>query len=104
MRTSRSQNLKSPISDGGYQVDFLGPSFRIKLPELNAAQKKDVTKSVSGSSRIDYIHYSAVMSKKRQLAYFTAVTPLLRTAVSKGISNANCCPFVYPFSLHSEVY
>ena len=65
--------LTKPISDGGYKENFLGQGFKIKLPVLNADQKKDLVKTDTGKSRLDFIHYSAVMSKSRRLAFFTAV-------------------------------
>ena len=73
MPKKTTTKLQKPASDGGYRSDFLGPGFNIKFPELNAEQKKDLVKLPAGASRLDYIHYSVVLSKKRQLAYFTAV-------------------------------
>jgi endonuclease G, mitochondrial len=73
MQKNSSAVLQKPASDGGYQSGFLGPAFNIKFPELNPEQKKDIVKLPAGASKLDYIHYSVVLSKKRQLAYFTAV-------------------------------
>jgi endonuclease G len=64
---------KQPGNDGGYNAAFLGSKFRIKFPVLNADQKKDLLKFNGSKFRLDYIHYSAVMSKTRRLAFFTAV-------------------------------
>src|SRR5688572_17615571 len=69
---AKSQSLKKPLDGGGYQPKFLGNKFRIKFPELNSAQRKDLLKFGGKKFRLDYIHYSAVMSKNRRLAYFTA--------------------------------
>jgi endonuclease G, mitochondrial len=65
--------LRKPISDGGYKENFLGQKFKIKMPVLNDDQKKDLVKFDSGKFKLDFIHYSAVMSKSRRLAFFTAV-------------------------------
>jgi endonuclease G len=64
--------LKKPQSDGGYQVDFLGSTFKIKFPEFNERQKNDIVKFANGKSKIDYIHYSAVLSRSRRVAFFAA--------------------------------
>lgn len=64
---------KQPGNDGGYNAAFLGSKFRIKFPVLNTDQKKDLLKFDGSKFRLDYIHYSAVMSKSRRLAFFTAV-------------------------------
>jgi endonuclease G len=60
-------------SDIGYRKDFLGRDHLVKLPVLNAKQRKDVAKFDEDKHVLDYIHYSAVMSKTRRFAYFTAV-------------------------------
>ena len=65
--------LRNPISDGGYNDKFLGQGFKIKLPVLNADQKKDLVKFDGRKFKLDFIHYSAVMSKSRRLAFYTAV-------------------------------
>ena len=65
--------LRKPISDGGYKENFLGQNFKIKLPVLNDDQKQDLVKFDGGKFKLDFIHYSAVMSKSRRLAFFTAV-------------------------------
>jgi endonuclease G, mitochondrial len=65
--------LKNPLTDGGYKTDFLGSKFKIRLPELNSEQKKDRVTTSTGSSKLDYIHFSVVMCKSRRLAYYTAV-------------------------------
>jgi len=64
---------KKPGNDGGYNSIFLGQNFRIKFPELNEDQKKDLLKFESNKFRLDYIHYTSVMSKSRRIAFFTAV-------------------------------
>jgi len=62
-----------PSTDGGYKPAFLGQKFRIKFPVLNDDQKKDLLKFDGNKFRLDYIHYTSVMSKSRRLAFFTAV-------------------------------
>lgn len=62
-----------PATDGGYKPAFLGNKFRIKFPVLNDDQKKDMLKFDGNKFRLDYIHYTSVMSKSRRLAFFTAV-------------------------------
>ena len=64
---------KKTTDANGYQENFLGPKFKIKLPELNAAQKKDLVKFDTNKFKLDFIHYSSVMCKSRRLAFFTAV-------------------------------
>ncbi|HEV8271845.1 MAG TPA: DNA/RNA non-specific endonuclease [Chitinophagaceae bacterium] len=64
---------KKPADDGGYNPTFLGQNFRIKFPVLNDDQKNDLLKFQSNKFRLDYIHYTSVMSKSRRLAFFTAV-------------------------------
>jgi endonuclease G len=64
---------KKPADDGGYNPSFLGQKFKIKFPVLNDDQKKDLLKFKNNSFRLDYIHYTSVMSKSRRLAFFTAV-------------------------------
>jgi endonuclease G len=59
--------------DEGYRKDFLGRNRQLKLPVLNAKQKKDLVKFDVNKYVLDYIHYSAVMSKARRFAYYTAV-------------------------------
>lgn len=65
--------LKKPVSDGGYKDAFLGQGFKIKLPVLSSDQKIDLVKYDGGKSKIDFIHYSSIMSKSRRLPLFTAV-------------------------------
>ena len=64
---------KKPSDDGGYNPAFLGNKFRIKFPVLNDDQKTDTLKFDGNKFRLDYIHYTSVMSKSRRLAFFTAV-------------------------------
>ncbi len=65
--------LKKPLSDGGYKDTFLGQKFRIKLPLFNDDQKSDLVKFDGGKFRLDFIHFTSVMCKSRQLPFFTAV-------------------------------
>lgn len=62
-----------PATDGGYDPAFLGQNFRIKFPVLSSDQKKDLLKFNGNKFRLDYIHYTSVMNKRRRLAFFTAV-------------------------------
>jgi endonuclease G, mitochondrial len=62
-----------PGINDGYRKDFLGKDHQLKLPVLNAKQKKDLVKFGVNKSVLDYIHYSATMSKTRRFAFFTAV-------------------------------
>ncbi|HZV69831.1 MAG TPA: DNA/RNA non-specific endonuclease [Saprospiraceae bacterium] len=65
--------LKHPISDGGYHHQFLGSKFKINLPVLNEDQIRDIVKFGSNKFKLDFIHFSSVMSKSRRLPFFTAV-------------------------------
>jgi endonuclease G, mitochondrial len=56
-----------PPTDGGYKPGFLKGNSSIGFPAMTAVQKKD------SKPRLDYIHYSVIMSQARKLAYFTAV-------------------------------
>ncbi len=59
-------------SAGGYDPDFLGP--RVDLPALSPEQSADTVPLSDGSGQeLRYTHFSVVMCKSRQLAYFTAV-------------------------------
>lgn len=64
---------QQPKSDGGYKKNFLGTQPTITLPTLNTDQKKDRVTFGNGKSILEYIHYSVVMCKSRQLAFYTAV-------------------------------
>jgi endonuclease G, mitochondrial len=56
----------------GYDPDFLGP--RVDLPALSEQQREDLVPLKDGSGHeLKYTHFSVVMSKSRQLAFFTAV-------------------------------
>ena len=57
----------------GFDSDFLG-TFGVPLPRPGAQLKKDVTK-VPGqrNGRLDYQHFSVVMSASRRMAMFVAV-------------------------------
>lgn len=66
-------NSSKPTTDGGYKSAFLLTGSSISFPKLNATQKQDIVKFSGSKTRLDYIHYSAVLCKSRRLAYFTAV-------------------------------
>jgi endonuclease G len=65
--------LTKPLSDGGYKDTFLGTAFKIKFPVLNEQQKADLVKYDKGKFRLDFIHFTSIMSKSRKLSFFTAV-------------------------------
>ena len=62
-----------PQKDVGYDDSFLGSDYKVDLPQLSEAMKKDVTCLKDGSYVLDYTHFSIVMCRSRCLAYFTAV-------------------------------
>jgi len=66
-------NNSKPATDGGYQSGFLLTGSALAFPKLNTMQKQDIVKFNGNKTRLDYIHYSAVLCKSRKLAYFTAV-------------------------------
>ncbi len=65
----------------GYIEDFL--NFPVPLPEPTGASARDVL-PVEGSrdNRLDYTHFSVVMSRSRRMALFTAVNIDGRNSVS----------------------
>ncbi|TWT00535.1 DNA/RNA non-specific endonuclease [Planomicrobium sp. CPCC 101079] len=60
-------------SVSGYDPAFLGTDFNVPLPELAAEIASDRAQLKDGKSVLDYTHFSIVMSKKRRLAFYTAV-------------------------------
>lgn len=61
---------------GGYDPDFLG--IPVALPVLNAEQRQNAARNSRPAAGADdtvltYHHFSLVMSRRRQLAYYTAV-------------------------------
>ncbi|MEZ4958052.1 MAG: DNA/RNA non-specific endonuclease [Saprospiraceae bacterium] len=56
----------------GYDEDFIGDKFKVKMPELNEKQKKDIAKSIDGEEELKYQYYSVVQSKSRKLPFFAA--------------------------------
>lgn len=56
----------------GYLEDFL-TEFRVSLPDATAIAEDVLSVPESDGSRLDYEHFSVVMSKSRRLALFTAV-------------------------------
>jgi endonuclease G len=65
----------------GYQVDFL-TGFVVSLPDTTAIAEDVLPVPESDGSRLDYEHFSVVMSKSRRLALFTAVNIDGSTSVS----------------------
>ncbi|PSL40076.1 endonuclease G [Planomicrobium soli] len=57
----------------GYDPAFLGEGFNVPLPELMAEVAQDRAPSKDGKPVLDYTHFSIAMSKKRRLAFYTAV-------------------------------
>lgn len=60
----------------GYDADFLGVTF--PLPILNDEQRRNAAKNATAKQTDDntvlpYHHFSVVMNRRRQLAYYTAV-------------------------------
>jgi endonuclease G len=60
----------------GYTPDFLG--LAVPLPELTPEQRRNAAKNSAAAEGADptvlpYTHFSVVMNRRRQLAYYTAV-------------------------------
>ncbi|OHV08645.1 DNA/RNA non-specific endonuclease [Kushneria phosphatilytica] len=72
-RTATASAAESLADRQGYDSDFL-PDFEVPLPTPVGQRADDVT-PVEGSSdnRLDYTHFSIVMSRSRRLAIFTAL-------------------------------
>nr|WP_295463860.1 DNA/RNA non-specific endonuclease [Mesorhizobium sp.] len=61
------------VGRGGYDGDFLA-GFTVALPAPQGARARDVTPvGADSSGRLDYQHFSVVMSASRRMAMFTAV-------------------------------
>ena len=56
----------------GYNADFL-PDFAVPLPDTGAIAGDVLPVTGSDGGRLDYEHFSILMSKSRRLALFTAV-------------------------------
>ncbi|TCP97475.1 endonuclease G [Sphingomonas sp. PP-F2F-A104-K0414] len=56
----------------GYDADFL-PGFAVPLPDTGAIAVDVLPVTGSDGDRLDYEHFSILMSKSRRLALFTAV-------------------------------
>jgi endonuclease G len=68
----KEQPMEWYASSTGYDPDFLGQN--IPLPIIPDASKEDVVPLKQGNDyELKYTHFSAVMSKSRRLALFTAV-------------------------------
>jgi endonuclease G len=78
-RTSAPETL---ADRKGYAVDFLG-DFIVPLPEPTGANKQDVLPVGSDAKgRLDYTHFSVVMSRRRRMAMFVGVNIDGSTSVS----------------------
>lgn len=64
-------DLSAYTNKSGYDPDFLTET--IPLPQLSEHLLDDVVELDEGGNELKYTHFSIVMSKSRQLAYFTAV-------------------------------
>lgn len=66
-----------PGGRGGYQEDFLGHGFEVPLPGLLAHEGDTVVvdKQAAGLNkhRLDYTHFTVLMSQSRKLCRYTAV-------------------------------
>lgn len=71
-----------PIEDGeldadwysgatGYDAAFLGLGKEVPLPPVRNGA--DVSETLDGGKKLDYTHFSIVMSRSRRLAYYSAV-------------------------------
>lgn len=78
-RTTRAETLESRR---GYDEDFL-PSFPVPLPKPTGLNKRDIL-AVPGQSdgRLDYMHFSVVMSRARRMAMFVGVNIDGRSSIS----------------------
>jgi endonuclease G len=56
----------------GYVAEFLG-HFHVPLPSPRSERRNDVLEISAGRIRLDYEHFSVVMSRSRKMAMFTAV-------------------------------
>lgn len=66
------RGLEFLLRSHGYNPRFLGA--RVDLPKLTDAQRADAASRLDGRGvELDYVHFSVVMSRRRRLAYFTAV-------------------------------
>ncbi|MFB5760912.1 DNA/RNA non-specific endonuclease [Paenibacillus medicaginis] len=57
----------------GYDSDFLGVNYKIPHPALRGDLEEDAAPLIDGGRVLNYTHFSVVMSKSRQLAFYTAV-------------------------------
>lgn len=65
--------LEADWYDGaaGYDPAFLGENYEVPLPKVK--NEADVAVTMEGETKLDYTHFSIVMSKSRRLAYYSAV-------------------------------
>jgi endonuclease G len=57
----------------GYDPDFLGVNCKVPHPTLRNDLEEDVAPLINGGYILNYTHFSVVLSKSRQLAFYTAV-------------------------------
>jgi endonuclease G len=69
--------IKPPITmntGSGYKSTFIGRHLKVALPQPDISTKSDFAPVKGNKKRIlRYLHYSAVMSRKRKFSLFTAV-------------------------------
>jgi endonuclease G len=71
-------NYGSGGARAGFEEDYLGPNFKVQLPDLGPLQNeavkllKPANSSVKGTYVLDYRGYSLVMHAKRKFAIYTA--------------------------------
>jgi endonuclease G len=68
----RTSPASSFVERRGYQADHLG-AFVVPLPDTAAIAADVLPVAGSAEARLDYEHFSIVMSKSRRLALFTGV-------------------------------
>lgn len=63
----------SGVYNAGYDNSFIGPNFKVPLPEVTGPAKDKVLQiNENGDTVRDYTHFSVVMNKDRKLAFYTA--------------------------------
>ena len=55
----------------GYDAAFLGLGMEVPLPPVR--NRADVAETLDGGTKLDYTHFSIVMSRSRRMAYYSAV-------------------------------
>lgn len=76
LEAARTPSYYDGYQSRGYDKEFLGETVR--LPELSGEQRRNAAKNSHAREGDDpillpYTHFSVVMNRRRQLAYYTAV-------------------------------